>query len=400
MTGASADAVVNHPDLHVLSLGYATELLRTDGGAASDAVNRRRYYASQVGSYTILALTRESDGLSERAFDNLRAVPTNGRNIAHALWRMYRLGSALCRQGRVNVIQAQEPCTTGLVGYLLKLRFGLPMSVCVFGPNPFDENWRRASRFNAVASRWARHILRRVDAIVVDGSLTFERLERAGIDPARMTWKPMVPSNIAEFANADGAALRGRLLDGRFERLLLSIGTMSIQKNVPFVIEAFARVAQRVPKTRLVLVGQGRRRGGYQQLARRLGVDDRILWLDAVPHREIRDYFHACDAVVMGSRFEGFPRVLMEAAASGTAIVTTEVSGCTDAVVPGGNGYVVAQGDLDAFVDRIVELLEDPERAAEMGRAGVDVMRDLAARREWFDRQQVEVWARIRAAAA
>ena len=158
------------------------------------------------------------------------------------------------------------------------------------------------------------------------------------------------------------------------------------------MLNAFARVVQQVPHVRFILVGRGRRKTEYQETARRLGLADHVLWLDAVPHQNIPSYFKAVDVLAMGSRFEGFPRVLMEAAASGLPIVTTEVSGCSDAIVPNRSGFVVDQGDLDGFTKRVVELLEDPSKAVEMGRKGQQVMNQLAGERLRFDQMQVDVW--------
>jgi glycosyltransferase involved in cell wall biosynthesis len=381
--------------IHVLTLGYSTELLKTRGEGANDSLNRRRFYAEQVDSYTIVTLTRDSDGFCEGHVENIRVIPTNGRNLVHALWRMLRIGYQVCSEGKIGVLQLQEPQVTGLLGYLLSKRFRLPMSICVFGPNPFDVHWRHASLFNRVSAIWGRFVLRRADAIVTDGSLTLERLQHSGLPRERMTWKPMIPSNIAEFATADGGLLRQQLLGGDFDHLLLSVGTMSIQKNVPFMLNALQRVVEKVPRVRFILVGRGRRKPEYQEMARRLGVNDHILWLDAVPHQEIPGYFQAVDVLVMGSRFEGFPRVLMEAAASGLPIVSTEVSGCTDAIVPDRSGFVVEQGDVSGFAQRVVELLENPSRAHEMGGEGQRVMQRLAGERQRFDQLQVEVWKNL-----
>lgn len=381
--------------LHVLSLGYGTELLRTDGKAANDSVNRKRSYARQVDSYTILVLARRKEGFTERKLDNLRVIPTNGRNLLHALWRMYRLGHQICNEGKINVIQVQEPNVTGLLGHVLKRRFGLPMNICVYGPNPFDAHWCNATLFNRFLAYWGRHILRHADGIVVDGSLTLDRLQSAGIAHERIRWKPVIPSNISSIATADGAPLRGRLLGSDFEQLLLFVGQMYGQKNVPFLLKTLLVIVAHSPTTRLIMVGTGRRLADYKKMARRLGVDGNILWVGSVPHPELPAYYKACDLLVLSSRFEGFPRVFMEAAAAGLPIITTNVSGSTDGVIHGESGFVVQQGDVEGYADRVVELLEDPDKAAAMGRRGPELIHELAARREQFDRMQIDAWKSV-----
>ena len=236
--------------VHVLTLGYSTELLRAGNKSTCDGTKRREFFADRVGSYTLVTLTRRSEGFVERKHGNIRVIPTNGRNILHALWRMYRLGSQVCKEGNMNVIQTQEACTAGLVGHLLKLRYKLPISICVYGPNPWDKHWRKASLFNSLTAVLARHILRRADRIIADGNLTLERLRRVGIADERLVWKVNVPSNIDEFASAEGGDLRRRLLGEDFQHLLLCVGSMSLQKNVPFVLQAFKRIVRRLAEGR------------------------------------------------------------------------------------------------------------------------------------------------------
>lgn len=381
--------------VHVLSLGYATMLHQQSKNAASDGVRRREAFAERLGSYTHLTLTLRRDGYAERQYKNIHAIPTSGRNLPHALWRMYKIGRRLCAEGKVNVIQTQEANTTGLIGYLLKLHFGLPLSICVFGPNPWDTHWVGSSRYNRLTAPLARYILRRCDRIIADGSLTLERLREVGIPEERLIWKVNVPSNIDDFARADGQNLRWSLLEDRFEHVLLFVGSMSVQKNIPFVLRAFKRISDNIPTSRLVMIGKGRRRHDYMALAEQLGLKERLHWIEAVPHADIPAYFRASDIVLLGSRFEGFPRVFVEAASASRPVVTTEVSGCGDGVINGENGYVVSQDNVEAFTSRVVELLKNPDKAAEMGKKGQRLIHELAAKRDAFNQLQVEVWDSI-----
>jgi phosphatidylinositol alpha-1,6-mannosyltransferase len=82
----------------------------------------------------------------------------------------------------------------------------------------------------------------------------------------------------------------------------------------------------------------------------------------------------------------------MEAAAAGLPIVTTKVSGSTDGVIHGESGFVVTQGDMEGFTGRVVELLQDPEKAAAMGQRGPKLMQELASKREQFNQLQIDAW--------
>lgn len=75
-------------------------------------------------------------------------------------------------------------------------------------------------------------------------------------------------------------------------------------------------------------------------------------------------------AVVLPSYREGFPKVLMEAAASGKATITTDVPGCRDAIIPGITGILIPPKNPVALSEAIASLLENPLLCASMGQAG------------------------------
>ena len=87
--------------------------------------------------------------------------------------------------------------------------------------------------------------------------------------------------------------------------------------------------------------------------------------------------------VVLPSYREGLPKILLEAAACGRAVVTTDVPGCRDAIDPGVTGLLVPAGNTPALADALKELINDPGRCQALGNAG----RALAERA--FDVRQV-----------
>ena len=74
--------------------------------------------------------------------------------------------------------------------------------------------------------------------------------------------------------------------------------------------------------------------------------------------------------VVLPSYREGLPKVLIEAAACGRAVVTTDVAGCRDAITPGITGLLVPVKDSIELADAIQTLIENPKQRIAMGKAG------------------------------
>lgn len=104
--------------------------------------------------------------------------------------------------------------------------------------------------------------------------------------------------------------------------------------------------------------------------------EDRLaLWsaegsIDWMPHTtNIAARLGSCNLVVLPSYREGFPKTLIDAAAAGRAVVTTDVPGCRDAIIPERTGLLVPARDSAALARAIATLLNDPIRRLEMGRA-------------------------------
>ena len=85
---------------------------------------------------------------------------------------------------------------------------------------------------------------------------------------------------------------------------------------------------------------------------------------------DIHSVLSSATIIALPSYREGFPKALIEAAACGRAVVTTDVPGCRDAIEEGLTGILVPVKDANSLAKAIKSLLDDPERCAEMGRAG------------------------------
>jgi glycosyltransferase involved in cell wall biosynthesis len=146
-------------------------------------------------------------------------------------------------------------------------------------------------------------------------------------------------------------------------RLVLAVGRLVEQKNHALAIHAIAQV----PEATLVIAGDGPLRGELERVAAEAGVADRVVL--AGVRRDARALMGAADAVVMPSRWEGLPLTALEALASGTPLVATNVRGLRELVVDGRDALLVPE-DPNALAEAIRRLLTDRELAARLAEAG------------------------------
>ncbi len=130
-------------------------------------------------------------------------------------------------------------------------------------------------------------------------------------------------------------------------------------------IRALARLHDRTARLRLVGAESGvGERARLEVLATSLGVADRIEWRGAV--EDTAPEYRAADVVVAPSRWDGLSLALLEAMASGAAIVASDVNGSESL---GDAGVIVPPGDPEALAEEIDRLLEDAPRRRRLGAA-------------------------------
>lgn len=126
----------------------------------------------------------------------------------------------------------------------------------------------------------------------------------------------------------------------------VAVGRLVAQKDTATLIAAFAHAA--LPADRLTIIGDGPLRARLEQQSERLGIAGQVAFLGHVPDAAavMRDQ----DVLLMSSRYEGVPAVLVEALAGGLKIVATDCgSGVRSVLGDGRLGLIVAQGDVAAF---------------------------------------------------
>ena len=175
------------------------------------------------------------------------------------------------------------------------------------------------------------------------------------------------------------------------ERIVVMASRLLVDKGVEEFVEAArllqSRYSRITPLVRFVLVGEPDMANPNSVTANQLKA-----WVDegVIEHwghrRDMPEVLSAASIVTLPSYYgEGLPKVLIEAAACGRPVVTTDHPGCRDAIESAISGFLVPVRDAQALADAIQFLLDHPEKCAAMGVAG----RDLAERA--FDVKQVVV---------
>jgi glycosyltransferase involved in cell wall biosynthesis len=181
----------------------------------------------------------------------------------------------------------------------------------------------------------------------------------------------VIPHGINSAAYENNPAYRQRLrnelgLEDRF--VWVAVGRLETVKAYPTLLRAFASLLDR--STTLLICGEGSLAAELRALATQLHIAERVKFLGL--RRDIPEILSAADGFVLSSDSEGLPLVLLQAAAAGLPIVTTDVGGNSEAVVDGVNGFLSRAGDSESFAQAMKRVQNSPaaDRAI-LGRAGV-----------------------------
>ena len=175
----------------------------------------------------------------------------------------------------------------------------------------------------------------------------------------------------------DRLAARAELGYGPHEIVLGSLGRLSRQKGHDLLLEALARLRDRLPQLRLFLAGQGPNRAALSRLAGSLGLDGRARFLGV--RRDRRTLYAAMDIFVLPSRWEGLSLALAEAAGLGLPVVVTDVGGNPEVVVSGPGAWLVPPNEpsaLAAALAAAVSATRDGSVGAEGARYPRPAVRD------------------------
>jgi glycosyltransferase involved in cell wall biosynthesis len=154
---------------------------------------------------------------------------------------------------------------------------------------------------------------------------------------------------------------------GRERDRLLYVGRLNAQKGIELLLRALAEMRRSV---RLDVIGDGADAELLRSLAASLGVADRTTWHGALPQDHLAPFYRRAAALVVPSREEGLGLVAVEAQLCETPVVAFDSGGLRDIVENQATGILVKDFESQALATAIDDLLDKPERANELGKAG------------------------------
>lgn len=341
-----------------------------DNSQTNDAQKRVKEQARFLSNYFII--TRNNGNLKVSKItlsDNLFIFPIFSASKIGFIYEAFCIGRRICRDNRIDCISSRDPYIPGLVGYLLKKRYGIPLNVQMTSDIIDNHYFIKERYINIFLNKLAKWLIKKADTIRISTSKEKKLLLRLGIDE-RKIWKIPFFVDFNPFLRADGSEIRRRYLRRQFDKIVLSVGRIAKEKDLGTLIQAIPFVIKEYPRVLFLIIGEGPEERRIRNLVLNLGVKNNVCFLGNISYDKIPDFFSACDLFVITSVYEGLPMVLLEAAVSEKPIVSTSYTGAYDVIKEGKIGFILNFKDSMNIAKKIVYLLKNPEIAKEMGERG------------------------------
>lgn len=356
---------------------HVIDSLAASGGAENGLVREVTRFGNDIRQEIVLLYHRrdlapeleaagigiESVGLAEGA--GSRAWP-----------RALQPVSRVARAFRPDVIQTSL-FLGNMVGQMVGRRLGVPVVSNLVLSGDLDSlrsyqpgaGTRRAALLRSIAGWAARSPLIWFRALTEEVRQTNARL--LGVDPARIE---VIPRGVPEPTLLSSATREDLGLPQG--PLVVNVGRLVPQKGQVQLVEAFARVRDRVPSAHLVIVGQdGVAKGGVSDAIERLGLTGAVTL--AGQSSRVTEYLAQANVFAFTSVMEGLGTAVLEAMAQGVPVVAFDIPPVREATVDGAYGTLVPVGDVDSFASALLPHLSGERRVDARARDWVRSHHDL-----------------------
>jgi len=315
----------------------------------SPAQKRVLSYSRLFERFDLIVVTGK--GHLRLEFDKIAIYPTNSLNKIVAPFNIYRLGKAIVKKYKSEVISVQDPFEIGLVGWLLAKKFGLKFHVQIHGDYFGSPYWRQEKFLNRVRYYLGIFIVKRADAVrVVSQRIKDQLIEKFGVAEKKITVVPIYTEVISH-----QPPVASRKNDNKF--VFLTVGRLVLVKNIGLQIEAMAEIIKEYPTAELWIVGDGPEKSNLKSKISNLKLENSVKllgWQD-----KLEEFYQQADAFLLTSNYEGWGLVVVEAANYSLPIIMTDVGCAGEIIKDGESGMVIPVENEIRLKEAMEKLIND-----------------------------------------
>jgi glycosyltransferase involved in cell wall biosynthesis len=255
----------------------------------------------------------------------------------------------LCRELKIDIWHGHD-YKSNMLGLLIKRMHRMKLVSTAHGFT--RETWRTRLYYHMDNLAMLGY-----DQVVAVSPQLIQHCARHGVNPDRLTYIPNA-IDTTEYTRTRSTAQAKADLGLASDRFAIGvIGRLSPEKGVDRAIRMLPSLLASHPMAELHLIGDGPQRGQLEALAAQLGVSDAITWWGW--QADARPIYEMLDALLLPSRTEGLPNVVLEAMAMRVPVAATDVGGVSDLLEDGADGIILGAHEQE-WASQISPLLASP----------------------------------------
>jgi glycosyltransferase involved in cell wall biosynthesis len=270
------------------------------------------------------------------------------------------------KEQKFDIVHIQEPTAIGISALILAKKYKIPIVGALhFTPEQISRMvpGKPEKLVSPIIRKYINIIYNKYDAIMVPTQTFAEFLKKNGVKKHIEVVSNGVDTDIFHPA-VHNEVVRKKLGIGKDDVVFFFLGRLELDKNVITLIKAAPFVGE---KMKLLIVGTGKIEKTLRTLARKLNVEDRIIWVKHITDAEMPDYYHAADCFTIMSPYEVQSIVTLQAIASGLPIIAARAGALPELCRDHKNGFLVDTYDIKTLAARMDELYHNKKMRTEFG---------------------------------
>lgn len=264
------------------------------------------------------------------------------------------------KKQKIDLIHAHWILPQGYIAYLMKKWYHIPYIATAHAGDVFPLK-------NKFLKALAKKVIKNADFATANSNFTKKTILEIfpNLDKNKIAVVPM-GVDLANFNHSKKSiSLRYKYKINR--ELLLTVGRLAEKKGIKYVIEAMPKVLEEFPEAKLMVVGDGPEKQDLIKLTTMQNLGHAVIFVSKVSHKELPKFYASADLfigpsiVTKSGDTEGLGVVFLEALASGTPVIGSNVGGIPDIIKEGVTGVLVEEKNPEELAKKIIELLKHKE---------------------------------------
>ncbi len=332
----------------------------------SEVRQRMIEYGSLFEELHIIVKNQKSK-IKNQKFGNVFVYPTNTNFKLFYFWNAYKIGKQIIRNWKLEirncVLSTQDPFETGLVGYFLKKKFGLPLQIQIHTDFLSPYFWQESLK-NKIRVLLAKWLVRKADCLRVVSQRIKDSILRSSqdlgsCDDPNIHVLPIFV-DVEAIKNAPIKTDLHQKYPG-YDFIILMASRLTREKNIGMAIQALTDAKNanetRMMRTLLLIVGDGPELEELKAKSEKLKIDANVKFESWT--NDLISYYKTADLFLNTSNYEGYGRTIIEALAAGCPVISTNVGIAPEFIKASQSGIVIAPKDARGLSDALMEIMSN-----------------------------------------